>query len=312
MTTTHDPLREAVDRLLPEERTPTEEPAPTLDRPTSPVAGQTLLGGAWQIATRRADRGDWLHPLDSRWWSGWEETIAVGTIAEIDSLTTHPHPGVRRLVATHPQIWGDIREQMVNDEWPEVRAAVLRNPRLEPEFVDTLCGDEVDGVAVLAARRRDGAVDPVTLEGCVECGRRIRNKAFHTCSILCSVVQRDRRIASGFWVDAVDADRRYVNGLRVNWPDNFHWPVADTLAKGGVPGTGPRYRDTLVSFVRGVDAATIVDFTAVVRDAGLNQLHVLDGLTAAGCESSGIDTLSDAATSLGMEWTAPPSPSSRG
>ncbi|MDG2216927.1 MAG: hypothetical protein P8L46_02650 [Acidimicrobiales bacterium] len=193
MATTHDPLREAVDRLLPEERTPTEERPPTLDRPTSPALGQTLLGGAWQIATRRAHRGDWLHPLDSRWWSGWEETIAVGTIAEIDSLTTHPHPGVRRLVATHPQIWGDIREQMVNDEWPEVRAAVLRNPRLEPEFVDTLCRDEVDGVAV-----------------------------------------------------------------------------------------------------RGVDAATIV------------------GLAAAGRERSGIDTLSDTATSLGIEWTAPPSPSKRG
>jgi len=61
-----------------------------------------------------------------------------------------------------------------------------------------------------------------------------------------------------------------------------------------------------------VDAATIVDFTAVVREAGLNQLHVLDGLAAAGRESSGIDTLSDTATSLGIEWTAPPSPSSRG
>lgn len=298
--TTTDPFREAVDRIFPKERSPTEE------RPEShyrePVEYRVdTRGGAWQIATRRARRGDWLHPFDPLWWQGAEDTIEIGTIDEIEALFTHPHPGIRQIVATHPMVWRDVREQMANDEWPEVRAAVLRNPRLEPDLVEQLCNDNVVGVAALAAQRRRGDTDPSEIDGCVECGRTIRNEEFRTCSIRCSIDQRERRIDSGFWVDAIAADFRHTTGLRSDWPDSFIWPVAASPASGGLPGTGPRHRDTLVSFIRGVSAAEIVDFAATVRRAGLNQRQVLDGLAVAGHEIPGIGVLNDAAETLGLE-----------
>ena len=184
------------------------------------------------MMTRPAKRGDWLHPLDPAWWQDWENIIANGTIEEIEALVANPHPGIRQLVATHPAIWHGVREQMVNDEWPEVRASALRNPRLEPEFVEQMSADPVPGVAALATVRRDHGPYADALDGCIECGRQVRNDAFRTCSIGCSVNQRDRRVDSGFWVDAIAADFRYSTGLRADWPDRFNWPVAATRARG--------------------------------------------------------------------------------
>lgn len=67
-------------------------------------------GGGWQIATRRTRRGDWLHPFDPLWWQGAEDTIEIGTIDEIEALFTHPHLGIRQIVATHPMVWRDVRD----------------------------------------------------------------------------------------------------------------------------------------------------------------------------------------------------------
>jgi hypothetical protein len=254
---------------------------------------------------RRVRRGDWLHPLDPAWWDGLEEAIESGTIAEIDALVAHPDPGIRGIVASHPLIWRDVRELMVHDDWPEVRAAVLRNPRLEPEFIKRLCTDEVRGVASLARSRRDAGIDPDGIDGCVECGRPIRNSTFRTCSIRCSIDQRARRIRSGFWVDAVAADYRHTTGLRSDWPREFIWPLAASPASGGVPGTGPRHRDTLVSFVQGVPANVIEDFASGVRQAGLDQYEVLSGLAVAGHERAGLDVLVEAATELDVPWKRP-------
>lgn len=300
MTRTEDPFKDAFDRLLPPERSPTEH----ADSPPSEAV--SFRSGAWQMATRRVRRGQWLHPLDPVWWQGWEDTIETGTIAEIDALIAHPHPGIRQLVATHPVVWRDVRKQTVNDEWPEVRASALRNPRLEPVFVDQLCADPVRGVAALASVRRDHGSGAEALDGCVECGRPIRNGDFRTCSIQCSIDQRERRVASGFWVDAIAADFRYSTGLRSDWPAHFIWPVAATPASGGIPGTGPHQRETLVSFVRGVSAAEIVEFAAAVRQAGLDQREVLNMLAVAGHERPGNDVLADAANVLDVAWKPSP------
>lgn len=273
-----------------------------------PTAG-SITGLLWQMRSRPTPAPASPPPFDTWQWPDLHHVIEHGAPDEIEAVVRHPHPGVRCVAARHPMLWSDLQGELAGDVYREVRASLLANRALAPGVLERLHADPVDTIRELADRR--AAVDAESalferemddMERCVECGARIKNWRFFTCSVLCSITQHHRRVASGLWVDMIAVDRRHRTGLRSDWPAPFRWRVADALKSGSaIPGIGPRTRVVLAPFVRGVRSAEIVDFCTRVREAGLDQLLALAQLAATGLSVPGSEAITRTAADLGIE-----------
>lgn len=251
-----DRFAAAVDRLLAQPDADTDPP----DR----GGGSRSFGGF--VTTRRAGSG-WSF---SRMFGGdeWPELREVLDDADADGfgvLAGHPHPWVRCELAAHPRTPPEVLVGLADDTWREVRAALVRNPDLPTDLLERVADhDPVEAVREIARIRRDGG-DTDRWDGpgarCVECAARIKDSAFRTCSVRCSIGQYHRRVKSGLWADAIDVDYRHSTGLRRKWPSDYSYDVAYAEKTGsGVPGMGPRTRQVLISFVPGLTARQIARF----------------------------------------------------
>jgi len=270
----------------------------------APMAIQFLM------MARKPSRMADPHPFSVSLWPGWEQVMAVGDVNEVESFARNPHPGARRLAALHPGLWDDLKDELATDLWREVRLSLARNPTASRDLLEKLAGDTVVSVASVAQRRltENGLTEDFldSLDVCVECAEPIKNSQFTTCSVLCSLGQANRRSPSGVWADAVEVDFRHSNNLRKDWPPDFIWQIAGTYAAGGIPGTGPRYRSKLVSFVRDLTAGQILDLCAEVREAGKDQAAAILRLEVLGQRMPGATAIELVRDQLGVGLNGTP------
>lgn len=231
----------------------------------------------WSIVTRRlpSTPAPWSNPdveelVDQR--------IRLAAPAVPRLIVSHTHPAVRRTAAElldRPEPLA----QLLDDPWREVRMTAVMNPATPRDALEERAARELAAPIREAIERRlrdspdEGDDRPLT--PCVECGRRTKRPDFFTCSVACSIDQYGRRCHSGAWADAIRSDYRHQHGFRDEWPASYSWEVAAAPGSGGLPGAGPRKRTVLVSFVRGVDAGTLVPEVQRACAAGVSGPHVI-------------------------------------
>ena len=97
-----------------------------------------------------------------------------------------------------------------------------------------------------------------------------RPDRFLTCTINCSITQARERIAEGTYTEG--------NGI-MRWPSEYVWSVADREAPGGIPGSGPKFRGVLISFIpelNAVEATTALQ--GLAEREGLDQQEAVTAI----------------------------------
>jgi hypothetical protein len=216
--------------------------------------------GAFQMMTRRAYRE---RPTDdpfdvSGYWPGLQRRLWKAPPRELTRWSRHPHPAPRRILAGHECCPARLLDVLATDDWPEVRQAALGNNSLRPSRRKARAQNEsVDWLREAAARP-----EPEVHGRCVRCGDPVKRlDRFLTCTIRCSIAQAMERIEDGTYMHCGNLAPEPHPGLRGQhggwWPRGFSWEVAFHPAPGGIPGTGPRYTDVLISFVPGIGAVAL-------------------------------------------------------
>jgi hypothetical protein len=196
-------------------------------RPEPPRNDPFKLVGQWTLL---ADTLWTIKPKERHWWAA------------------HAHPAIRRAVATHETSPADLLDRLALDSWPEIRQSALGNPAVDPATrLRATESETVDWLREAVGRPEDKAA---ILGRCVLCGGQIRRPdRFLTCRIDCSAMQATLRLADG----------TYVRHRRGFWPPEYLWSVAHGGTAGGIPGTGPKFRDVRISFVPGLNAVDAVE-----------------------------------------------------
>jgi hypothetical protein len=184
--------------------------------------------------------------------------LYVSDPADVAWWAAQPHPAGRLAVAEYERAAPKLLSELSRDEWREVRAAAVMHVRCPKDALRRAVDDGCQAVVEIAHERLHGSTGSTSAR-CVECAKAMSSWWAHrTCSVACSIDQFRRRVRSGRWVDAIDADRRHRYGFRDHWPVPFAWDVAARPGSGGIPGAGPAKRRVLLSFVRDVSAAALV------------------------------------------------------
>ena len=245
-----------------------EAASQTLQRISFLWANRDSIPGAWMaFGGKRPEpsRNDPFKPV-GEWWS-LEQLLWTEESSEITWWAGHPHPTVRRIVASHQTCPPDDLDRLAEDTWVEIRQAALGNMATDNETLRRAATREPVEWLREAAGHRDGAV----LGRCGLCGRALkRPDRFLTCSINCSITQAKERIAEG----------TYTRGYGImRWPSEYVWSVADREAPGGVPGSGPKFRGVLISFIPGLNAVEATTaLQGLVEREGLDQQEAVTAI----------------------------------
>lgn len=261
---------------------------------------RVAITSAFAIRSRCTPFPREIPPFSARAWPDADALFDPGRSGEAEGAVRHPHPGVRRVAATHPLLPADLQHELVEDDYREVRASLAANPGLAAPVRSRLEEDRVAAVRSIVRFAEDAEA---RRDRCVECAEPIKSFEFCSCSVACSIEQYERRVASGFWCDAIAVDYRHRTGLRADWPVEFRWHVAAKVKScSGIPGMGPVKRQVLASFVRGLPASAIVEFAAQVRDAGMDQARALDLLATTAMTRTGTAAIAAAAGMQDGAW----------
>ena len=205
-------------------------------------AHRNYIPGAWMVfGGKRPEpsRNDPFKLVGE--WADLDEQLWTLDSDEVEWWAGHPHPSVRRAVATHETCPPVLLDRFLDDEWVEIRQAALGNNAVDSATVRR--ATELETVEWL---RESVAVDRQSVVGrCAVCGGSVkRPDRFLTCSIGCSILQQRKRLDDG----------TYAPGAYIYWPNEYVWEVADRLPPGGVPGTGPRFVAVRISYIPGLNA----------------------------------------------------------
>ena len=238
--------------MNPETTDPFADTAPPVEPDRE--AGEDLLRLSFLWAHRNHIPGAWMvfggkRPEPSRndpfklvgEWVDLDEQLWTVDSDELEWWAGHPHPSVRRTVATHETTPAALLDRLVEDDWVEVRQASLGNNAIDPATVRHATKSET-----VEWLREAVTVDRQSVVGrCAVCGYPVkRPDRFLTCTISCSILQQRNRLGDGL----------YAPGACNYWPNEYIWEVADRPAPGGVPGTGPRFTTVRISYIPGLNA----------------------------------------------------------
>ena len=263
--TTKEPLNEIARSAVEATLLDLWDPAPS-DGAAPPPVPQTT---AFAIMTRRLSRsGDQRLPFHMPDGLGdLHLRLDIADHEESLAWAQHPYPGARRVTAQMTDN-GDALEVLATDDVREVRAAVAANPHSDtPTLRRLLEIDQPEWLIQDIQHRLDTGELPAPR--CSECGKHRVRTPYTTCSIACSIDQANRHETEGLTAGAIGADYRHRYGFRDHWPDPYVWRCASHPPSGGLPGTGPRTRLRLLSFIPGVTAPELVEQTQRICNAGM-------------------------------------------
>ncbi len=219
------------------------------------------IPGAWMMFGGKRpepERNDPFKPVGE--WGSLEGTLWTAAPPEVAWWAGHAHPSVRRIVASHETCPPEIIDRLAEDPWVEIRQAAMSNMAVDAKTIRRAATHE----SVEWLREALGESDPTIVGRCALCGRAVkRPDRFLTCTINCSITQARERIVEGTYTRG--------NGI-MRWPSEYVWSVADREAPGGVPGSGPKFRGVLISFIPELNAVeTTTALQGLAEREGLDQ-----------------------------------------
>ena len=142
-----------------------EAASQTLQRISFLWANRDSIPGAWMaFGGKRPEpsRNDPFKPV-GEWWS-LEQLLWTEESSEITWWAGHPHPTVRRIVASHQTCPPDDLDRLAEDTWVEIRQAAIGNSAVDASTLTRVAArDPVEWL-------REAADEPEPRVHC-RCGR---------------------------------------------------------------------------------------------------------------------------------------------